>query len=208
MDSLIVTLSQYIVQLVYQFGYTGIIIAMALESSLLPLPSEIVMIPAGVLVKQGEMNFLLATLSGVAGSYLGSLANYLLADYLGRPLIIKYGAYLLLPESKLYKMEKFFQKYGSISIFIGRLLPVVRHFISIPAGLAKMNIYLFTFYTIIGSAMWMAILTALGYYLGESMSKIHIAMPIIKLAVIGVTFSALIYYIYKRIKKKINDQGI
>jgi membrane protein DedA with SNARE-associated domain len=200
-ESLIVTISQYIVNLVNHFGYIGIIMAMALESSLFPLPSEIVMIPAGILVKQGEMNFFLATLAGVVGSYAGSLANYLLADYLGRPLVVKYGKYFLLPEEKLHKMERFFEKYGSISIFIGRLLPVVRHFISIPAGLAKMNIYLFTLYTIIGSAIWMAILTAIGYYLGENMSKIHLAIPIVKFAVIGFTVSILIYYIYRRLKK-------
>ncbi len=205
-ESLISLISEYIVNLVNQLGYVGIIIAMALESSLFPLPSEIVMIPAGILVKQGEMNFFLATLAGVVGSYAGSLANYLLADYLGRPLVVKYGKYFLLPEDKLHKMEQFFEKYGSISIFIGRLLPVVRHFISIPAGLAKMNIYLFTLYTILGSTIWMAILTTIGYYLGENMSKIHLAMPIVKFAVIGFTISILIYYIYRRLKKYNGEQ--
>jgi membrane protein DedA with SNARE-associated domain len=202
MNSLVVTITQFIVDIVHQFGYIGIIVAMAIESSLFPLPSEIVMIPAGVLVKQGEMNFILVVLSGVLGSYIGSLANYLLADFLGRPLILKYGKYFLLPEEKLHKMEKFFEKYGSISIFIGRLLPVVRHFISIPAGFAKMNIYLFTMYTFLGSTIWMVILTVIGYYLGDSSGKIHTAMPVIKFSVIGICLTVTAYYFYRVVYKR------
>ena len=201
MNSLVITITQFIVDIVHQFGYIGIIISMAIESSLFPLPSEIVMIPAGVLVKQGEMNFILVVLSGVLGSYLGSLANYLLADFLGRPLILKYGKYFLLPEEKLHKMERFFEKYGSISIFIGRLLPVVRHFISIPAGFAKMNIYLFTVYTFLGSAIWMVILTVIGCYLGDSSGKIHTAMPVIKFSVIGICLAVSAYYFYRVVYK-------
>ncbi len=201
MNSLVVTITQFIVDIVHQFGYIGIIVSMAIESSLFPLPSEIVMIPAGVLVKQGEMNFILVVLSGVLGSYLGSLANYLLADFLGRPLILKYGKYFLLPEEKLHKMERFFEKYGSISIFIGRLLPVVRHFISIPAGFAKMNIYLFTVYTFLGSAIWMVILTVIGYYLGDSSGKIHNTMPLIKFSVIGICLVVSTYYFYRVVYK-------
>ena len=201
MNSLVLTITQFIVDIVHQFGYIGIIVAMAIESSLFPLPSEIVMIPAGVLVKHGEMNFIVVVLSGVLGSYIGSLANYLLADFLGRPLILKYGKYFLLPEEKLHKMEKFFEKYGSISIFIGRLLPVVRHFISIPAGFAKMNIYLFTVYTFLGSAIWMVILTVIGYYLGDSSGKIHTAMPVIKFSVIGICLIAGVYYFYRVVYK-------
>ncbi|MFT4967352.1 MAG: membrane protein DedA with SNARE-associated domain [Candidatus Deianiraeaceae bacterium] len=204
MESLISGISHYIVTLVEQFGYFGIILAMAMESSLFPLPSEIVMIPAGILVHQGKLNFFLVTFSGVLGSYLGSLANYLLADFLGRPLIIRYGQYIMLPKEKLYKIEVFFTKYGSISIFIGRLLPIVRHFISIPAGFAKMNIWLFTLYTILGSALWMFILTTIGYYLGDNMDKIHIAMPIIKLAILLFIVAFLFYFfchIYRKQKK-------
>jgi membrane protein DedA with SNARE-associated domain len=202
MNSLVITITQFIVDIVHQFGYIGIIVAMAIESSLFPLPSEIVMIPAGVLVRHGEMNFILVVFSGVLGSYLGSLANYLLADFLGRPLILKYGKYFLLPEEKLHKMEKFFEKYGSISIFIGRLLPIVRHFISIPAGFAKMNIYLFTLYTFLGSAIWMVILTVIGYYLGDSSGKIHTAMPVIKFSVIGICLTVTAYYFYRVVYKR------
>jgi len=201
MNDLVVTITQFIVNIVHQFGYIGIIFAMAIESSLLPLPSEIVMIPAGVLVKHGKMNFILVVLSGVLGSYLGSLANYLLADFLGRPLILKYGKYFLLPEEKLHKIEKFFEKYGSISIFIGRLLPIVRHFISIPAGFAKMNIYLFTLYTFLGSAIWMIVLTAIGYYLGDSSGTMHSVMPVIKFSVIAFCLIISTYYFYKVVYK-------
>ena len=166
--------------------------------SLFPLPSEIVMIPAGVLAKAGKMDAIIAIFSGTLGSYIGSAVNYLIADFLGRPLIIKYGKYFLLNEEKLHKMEKFFQKYGSISIFIGRLLPVIRHFISIPAGFAKMNFYLFTFYTIIGSFVWMSVLVGFGYFIGNSSGKIHFAMPIVKGIIIVSIIAIIVFIFYKK----------
>lgn len=201
MEHIVSTISQYIVSLVYQFGYIGIILAMAIESSLIPLPSEIIMIPAGVLAKAGKMNAILAIISGTVGSYIGSLANYLVADFIGRPLIIKYGKYFLLPEKKLKKIEDFFAKHGSMSIFIGRLLPVVRHFISIPAGFAKMNIYLFSLYTIIGSTIWMTILVAFGYFIGNSEGKIHFAMPIIKALILLSIAVFILSIIWKKIRQ-------
>lgn len=200
MENFILLITNYITSLIYEFGYIGIVIAMAIESSLIPLPSEIVMIPAGVLAKAGKMNTILAIISGTVGSYLGSLANYLLADYIGRPLIIKHGKYFFLTESKLTKIENFFDKYGSISIFIGRLLPVVRHFISIPAGFAKMNFYLFSLYTIVGSIIWMTILVMFGYFIGDSMGKVDFAMPIIKILILFVVVVAGFLF-WKKVKR-------
>lgn len=192
----------YVLHIAEQLGYFGIIIGMAIESSLIPLPSEVVMIPVGILVSQGKMNFMVATLCGALGSYIGSALNYIGAYYFGRPLIIKYGKYFLLPQKKLERVERFFTKYGSISIFIARLLPVVRHFISIPAGFAKMNFYRFSVYTIVGSFIWMAVLIFIGYKIGQNIEALHKIMPIIKICTVILCFVTVAYFVYMIRKKE------
>ncbi len=124
---------------ILKLGYPGIFLLMAMESSVIPIPSELVMPPAGYWAVEGKMNLWLAILCGTAGSLVGAYANYYAAHYLGRPLILKYGKYVGITEEKFAKVETFFHKHGEISTFIGRLLPVVRHLISLPAGLAGMN---------------------------------------------------------------------
>lgn len=202
MSEIFDTVYNFVVNLAYQLGYIGIIIGMAIESSLIPLPSEIVMIPAGILAFQGQMNFMLAVLSGTIGSYIGSALNYIGAYYLGRPFVEKYGKYFLLPPHKLHKVENFFNKYGGISIFIARLVPVVRHFISIPAGFAKMNFYRFSLYTLLGSFTWMTVLTYIGYKIGQNIALIHKVMPIVKYGTIAVCIVIIAYIVYKAKKKK------
>jgi membrane protein DedA with SNARE-associated domain len=194
-------LYHYILHLAYQLGYIGIIIGMAIESSLIPLPSEIVMIPAGILVFQGKMNFFVASICGAVGSYIGSVLNYIGAYYLGRPFVIKYGKYFFLPQHKFEKVENFFNKYGSISIFIARLLPVVRHFISIPAGCAKMNFYKFSFYTLFGSFVWMVVLTYIGYEIGQNIEMLHKVMPVVKYGTIALCVAIILYIIYRAKRK-------
>ena len=120
-------------------GYPGIFVLMAMESSIIPVPSELVMPPAGYLAQQGKMNIWIAILMGTVGSLAGAYANYFTARWLGRPLVLKYGKYVWITEEKFAKVESFFLKHGEISTFIGRLLPVIRHLISIPAGIAGMN---------------------------------------------------------------------
>jgi membrane protein DedA with SNARE-associated domain len=201
MSEVVQNLYNYVVQLAHQFGYIGIFAGMAIESSLIPLPSEIVMIPAGILVFQGKMNFLMATLCGTLGSYFGSALNYIGAYYLGRPFIEKYGKYFLLPKHKLQSVENFFNKYGGISIFIARLLPVIRHFISIPAGFAKMNFYRFSLYTLLGSFIWMVVLTYIGYKIGQNIELLHKVMPIVKYGTIALCVVIIAYIFYKAKKK-------
>jgi len=153
-------------------GYPGIFLLMAMESSLIPVPSELVMPPAGYLAHQGLMNPWVAILAGTAGSLAGAYANYFAAHYLGRPLILKYGRYVLVPPDKFQKVERFFLKHGEISTFIGRLLPVVRHLISIPAGLAGMNHLRFSAYTLLGAFTWCSVLTWIGYAIGRNQELI------------------------------------
>lgn len=156
----------WIVRTVGGLGYPGIIIMMFLESSFIPFPSEVVMIPAGYLAYKGEMNLLLAILSGILGSLLGALFNYYLAIKLGRPFLLHYGKYVMFNEASLQKMEDFFARHGHISTFTGRLIPVVRQYISLPAGLARMNLAVFSCYTSLGAGIWVTILALLGYFIG------------------------------------------
>ncbi len=148
-------------------GYPGIVALMAMESSILPVPSELVMAPAGYWVAKGEMNAVLVVLSGVVGSIIGALANYAGALYLGRPFIRRFGKYVLLTERSLERSERFFQAHGEISTLIGRMIPVVRHLISIPAGLARMPLPRFITYTGLGALIWCSILTWVGWFLGQ-----------------------------------------
>ena len=153
-------------------GYTGIVVFMLLESSFFPFPSEIVMIPAGVLAAQGHMDPWIAIAMGIIGSWLGALINYYLAVWMGKPLLHKYGKYLLMPPDKLDRMEKFFYRHGEISTFTGRLIPVVRQYISFPAGLARMNIGRFLFFTGLGAGIWICILVWIGYVAGKKLDEI------------------------------------
>jgi membrane protein DedA with SNARE-associated domain len=148
-------------------GYPGIIVLMAMESSILPVPSELVMPPAGYWVAKGEMNAVAVVASGVLGSLLGSLANYFVALWLGRGFVRRFGKYVLISEKSLARTERFFAAHGEISVLLGRLLPVVRHLISIPAGLARMSLPAFVGYTALGSLVWCGILTWIGYFLGQ-----------------------------------------
>lgn len=148
-------------------GYPGIIVLMAIESSVLPLPSELVMPPAGYLAAKGQMNAVVAVLAGTFGSVLGALVNYGLALYVGEPLLRKYGKYVLITSGSLDKTEAFFRRHGEISTLIGRLLPVVRHLISIPAGVCRMRLAKFIGFTALGAGLWCAILTYLGWLIGK-----------------------------------------
>jgi membrane protein DedA with SNARE-associated domain len=166
------TLIQWLLNTIGAMGYPGIVLLMAMESSIIPVPSELVMPPAGYLAYQGKMNMAAAILCGTAGSLVGAYVNYFVSHYLGRPLILKYGRYVLIPPDKFERVERFFLQHGEISTFIGRLLPVIRHLISIPAGVAGMNHLKFTIYTLLGAGLWCTILTLIGYAIGENQQLI------------------------------------
>ena len=162
----------WLLQTIGALGYPGIFLLMAMESSVIPIPSELVMPPAGYLAQQGKMSMTMAILCGTVGSLVGAYANYFAAHYLGRPLLLKYGRYVFITEEKFAKVEKFFLKHGEISTFVGRLLPVVRHLISLPAGLAGMNHWKFSLYTLLGAGIWVTVLTFIGYFIGENQDLI------------------------------------
>lgn len=159
---------EFLVSTVASWGYGGIFILMAIESSVIPLPSELVMIPAGYLVYKGEMNCLWVIASGTLGSIVGALANYYLAKFVGRKFVQTYGRYFFVSPEKFSQVEQFFHRHGSFSTFSGRLIPVVRHLISLVAGLALVRMRPFILYTGVGAGIWVSILTALGYFLGQN----------------------------------------
>ncbi|PYJ22332.1 MAG: DedA family protein [Verrucomicrobia bacterium] len=143
-------------------GYVGIVVLMAMESSIFPVPSEIVIPPAAFLAAQGKLSFGGVVLAGTLGSYLGSAITYWASRLIGRPLIVKYGRFVLLSPKKLEQAEHWLVRYEAGGVFFARLLPVIRHLISIPAGIVRMNFGLFSFVTLAGSALWCWILAYLG----------------------------------------------
>jgi len=165
-------LIDWLVTTIGAMGYPGIFLLMAMESSVLPVPSELVMPPAGYLAQRGEMNIVAAILCGTFGSLVGAYVNYFAARHLGRPLLLKYGRYVWITEEKFTRVENFFLKHGEISTFLGRLLPVVRHLISLPAGLAGMGHVRFSLYTLLGAGIWVTVLTFIGYFIGENQELI------------------------------------
>ncbi|WP_136523623.1 DedA family protein [Geomonas ferrireducens] len=191
---------QWLVETIGAMGYPGIFLLMAMESSVFPIPSELVMPPAGYLAQQGQMNMLAAIVCGTVGSLIGAYANYYAAHYLGRPLVLKYGKYVFITEEKFAKVERFFKDHGEISTFIGRLLPVVRHLISLPAGLAGMNHVKFSLYTLLGAGIWVTVLTFIGYFIGSNQDLI---MKYSHQALIGVVIvSAVIITIYVKLQRR------
>src|SRR5467141_5180359 len=196
-----------LLQTLLALGYPGIVALMALESSILPVPSELVMTPAGYWAAKGQMSFPIALVCGVVGSIIGALANYYGAQLIGRPLIQRYGKYVLLSEKNLLRSERFFAEHGEISTLIGRLFPVVRHLISIPAGLHRWRLPKFILYTAVGAAVWCAILTWIGYFLGQHegvlrTEEIHRYVTWALLVLIPLTLIVIWIYVVRRRRPK------
>ena len=193
----------FIVSAVSDLGYIGIFIMMFLESSFFPFPSEVVMVPAGYLASKGEMNIYMAIGAGIIGSLAGAVFNYLLAVKYGRAFLSKYGKYVLVKEETLQKMEDFFAKHGHISTFSGRLIPAVRQYISLPAGLARMNLWKFSLYTSLGAGIWVLILTLLGYFIGQNEAMVKEYLQIIIVSILVLLGILIFSYIRVKMKKEI-----
>ena len=194
------TLISFLVRSIGSLGYLGIFSLMFLESTFFPFPSEVVMIPAGYLAYKGDMNLYLVIFLGILGSYTGALFNYFLARKYGRKFLIKYGKYFFVSPATLNKIEYFFEKHGHISTFNGRLIPGIRQYISLPAGIGKMNILIFSIYTILGAGIWVTILTLLGYFIGKNKELIQRYLHIITL--IALTFTIIITLLYYWVHRK------
>lgn len=189
------------------YGYWGIIFLMALESATLPVPSEIVMPFAGYLVwEQGVMNLPGVILAGTIGCTIGSIAAYAVGYYAGRPLILRYGKYILLSEKHLRRAEAWFNRYGDEATFVARLLPVIRTVISLPAGISKMRVKRFLLYSFAGSLPWTAVLAGLGFWLGPNWKDISSVFPELDIFVVIGAISLIIWYVYK-VRRRASKAG-
>lgn len=207
MEHTLEALGEWLVDFVHQFGYLGIFIMSFLESTFIPIPGEVTMVPAGVLVQQGHMNFFIVVALATLGALGGSLANYYIAYYLGRRFFYAYGKYFFFTREKIDKLDKFFSKHGDISTFTGRLIPGLRHFIAFPAGLAHMDMKKFCIYTTLGSGIWMTILTSVGYLIGDNKEMVHHYLPYISGIVVLLVVVGVIFYISRLGKKIAGGEG-
>ena len=193
-------------------NYWTITLLMAIESSFIPFPSEIVVPPAAYKAYHGELNIYLVVLFATIGAEIGALVNYYLAKYLGRPIVYKFaesrvGRMCLLNAKKVEKAEEYFKKHGALSTFIGRLVPAVRQLISIPAGLANMHLGKFILYTALGAGAWNIILALLGYFIGSALPREEFDAVVNEWShTIGIVFIVIFalviaYWIYQGFRK-------
>jgi membrane protein DedA with SNARE-associated domain len=200
-------LSQYITLLMEKTGYITVFITMVMESMVLPVPSEAVMPFAGFLIADGKFTFILVVVISTLGSLTGSLISYAIGYYGEKALIHKYGKFLLLDADELEATDRFFNKYGDITIFICRFIPVVRHLISIPAGIAEMNIWKFVLFTVIGAGLWNTFLAFVGFNLRSNWEAVMKYSKVIDVFVLLILALLIAYYIYKHLKKRGKNQA-
>jgi membrane protein DedA with SNARE-associated domain len=187
-------------------GYGGVALLMAIESACIPLPSEIIMPFAGYLVSTGELSLIGVATAGAIGCNLGSIPAYALGQYGGRAAVVRYGRYVLMSGDDLDRAERFFARFGGLAVLIGRLLPVVRTFIAVPAGVARMNHWRFHIYTFVGSWPWCFVLAWLGMKLGENwrddptLSNILHRMDFV---IVGVGVAAVAWFVWHRLKHRV-----
>lgn len=208
MEKIFEFLLHIVVKIISDFGYTGIMVASALESACIPLPSEIIFPFSGYLVFATvshtpinggvyvNFTFFYVMLFGMIGQLLGSIAAYYAGYFGALPLLKKYGKYILIKEHELEIAQKWFEKYGDGAVFWGRILPVIRTFISLPAGVAKMNFGKFVFYTTIGCIPWLWALTYAGFYLGKNWPQVRTFFHKYEFVILGFLIIAIIVYIF------------
>jgi membrane protein DedA with SNARE-associated domain len=195
------TVSTFIINLIDNLGYFGIYIGMTLEAACIPIPSEIIMTFAGFVVYQGKLSLIGITLVGAVGDLTGSLIAYYVGKKGGRPLLEKYGKYILITKSKLDLAHDWFERYGHEAVFFGRMLPIIRTFISLPAGISGMNIKKFIIYSFSGSLIWTFALGYIGVQLGHEWDIIRQYFYILDIIVIIGIIGLFAYLIYNYFKK-------
>lgn len=195
-------LATYITQIINHVGYASIFILMVMESMVFPVPSEAVMPFAGFLIAEKTFTFWQVVLFSTCGSIVGSLISYFAGYYGGLPFVKKFGRYLLLDTQELATAEKFFKKRGDITILVCRFIPVIRHLISIPAGIGKMNLVKFSIFTIIGAGLWNAFLAYVGFVLKSNWAEVMQYSKIMDIAVVLFLCACIGFYIFRHLKRK------
>jgi membrane protein DedA with SNARE-associated domain len=183
-------------------GYGGVVLLMAIESANIPLPSEIIMPFSGFLVARGELNLWLVGLAGAVGCVLGSIISYWLGAYGGRPLIEKYGKYILISHHDLDLADRWFKKYGEITVFFARLLPIVRTFISFPAGISRMKFGRFIIYSFLGSLPWTLALAFLGQKLGDNWENLRRYFHGFDWVILGLIVILIVWWVLRHLRQR------
>lgn len=199
-------LAQHITRFMESTGYITVLVTMTMESMVFPVPSEAVMPFAGFLVAEGKFTFALVVFISTLGSLIGSLISYAVGYFCERALIHEYGKFVLLDKEELDATESFFKRYGDATIFISRFIPVIRHLISLPAGFARMNIFKFCLFTIIGAGIWNAFLAYLGLYLKNNWEAVMRYSRYVDLAVLVLLAALIVYLINKHVRKHIKGR--
>ena len=209
MSELLSDVYQYIESFVRSWGYFAVFVLMFFESACIPIPSEVTMVFAGFMVSRGIMNLWLVTAVGTLANVAGSIATYYIGAKGGRPLVERYGKYVLISHKKLDTADRWFGKYGEWAVFISRLLPGVRTFISLPAGVARMDVGRFLLYSTIGCVPWCFMLTYIGFKMGENWESVLYYYHRFEYLIIGVIVLAIIIlvvlWIYRSKKSKVNN---
>lgn len=200
--SLLILISSSVIAVIAKLGYAGVFFLMALESAAIPVPSEIIMPFSGFLVFGGKFNFWFVAAAGTLGNVFGSLILYRVGAKWGKPFFSRFGKYFLVHESDLDLAERWFKKYGKAAVFFSRLLPVIRTYISFPAGLSKMEIRPFLFYTTMGVIPWSLFLTYLGVKFGENWKILEVYFRKFDLAVAAVILIFVFWWIWRHLKHK------
>ncbi len=199
-EKVLVFLSLFIINTIKNMGYAGIILLMGIESACIPLPSEVILPFSGYLVSQGVFNLWLVALMGAVGCVLGSLVAYYVGAWGGRPLVEKYGRYVLVSHHDLDPADRWFSRYGEITVFVARLLPVVRTFIAFPAGVAKMRMSTFIVYTFVGSFIWSAVLAWIGMRMGQNWEYLRVYFHKFDVVIGAIIVAGAVWYIARHIR--------
>ena len=200
-------ISSFILEIIRRGGYAGVFILMTLESAGLPIPSEIIMPFSGFLAARGNFDFWIAVAMGTLGNIIGSLVLYRIGEYGGRPFIQRWGRWLFLEDSHIIKAEEWFKKYGDAAIFFGRLLPVIRTYISFPAGVGRMNLAKFNFYTAVGSFPWVLLLTYMGFKLGERWHILETYFRKFDIIILGLGVLLVVWFLVKYLRRDIPENN-
>ncbi len=201
LEQIIAVLAAWIMGVISTLGYSGVVLLMAIESACIPLPSEIIMPFAGFLAFKGAMTIWGVALAGAFGCVVGSIPAYYLGMYGGRPLVEKYGKWMLISAKDLNWADQAFAKHGEIIIFIGRLLPAVRTFIAFPAGVARMNMTKFISYTFVGSLIWCYLLALAGFKAGENWESLKVYFHEFHYVIAGAGLIFVIWYVRRHFKE-------
>lgn len=198
MEAILTVLAQFVIDIISSLGYVGIFLAMAIESACIPLPSEIILPFTGYMVFLGHFDLGKATVAATLGNLFGAMVAYYVGVWGGRPFVLRFGRYFFVNRRELEQTERLFDRHGELTVFVGRMLPVIRTFISLPAGIARMNPVKMAGYTVLGALPWCLLLIIVGEKLGENWNSLKPLFHRLDVLIFGGVFIAIIYWVWKR----------